>query len=313
MAVSERQHWSSHREVTSRWGIRLLLAVYRYGGRPVYWVLVCPVVFYYFLFASRARLASRDYLQRLSKDTPDQERKSGWWWSYRHFLSFAHCLLDKFTVWASGVDERMVQFPDRELFARLKRQKRGAVLLTSHLGNTEMCRALSAMCGNVRLNILVYTRHAEEFNRLLAQVNGRSKLELIQVSDLTPATAVMLSERVQDGELVVVAADRTPVGAGSRKVAVNFLGDSAMLPQGPFILAALLECPVYTLFCLREGRQYRVYLEPFGEQLKLPRNERQQALQRYAQQFADQLADYCRLAPLQWYNFYDFWEGSEDE
>lgn len=307
MTIPEQQHWSSQREVTSSWGVRLLLNVYRYGGRPTFLVLVCPVVFYYFLFARTARRASLDYLQCISKSTTGQLIKSNWWWSYRHFLSFALSLLDKFTAGLGGANEQTVQFPERGLFAELSQQKRGAVLLTTHLGNTEMCRALSSVCGGVRLNILVHTRHAKKFNKLLAKINGGHRIELIQVSKLTPATAVMLSERVQNGELVVVSADRTPIEGSSRKVTVNFLGEKAMFPQGPFILAALLKCPVYSLFCLRERRRHKVYIELFGEQLKLPRNGREQMLEIYAQQFADQLAHYCQLAPLQWYNFYDFW------
>lgn len=312
MGMSERRHWSAQREVTSSWGIRLLLGIYRFGGRPAFWVLACPVVFYYFLIARQARAASLNYLRRMAKNVDGSPLKANWWYSYRHFLNFAFSMLDKFAVWFGGVDERQVRFPDRELFVRLSERKRGAVLLTSHLGNTEVCRALSAQWAEVKLNILVHTRHAKEFNRLLAQVNGHRQVELIQVSRLTPATAVVLSEKVQNGELVVIAADRTPVEGSTRKVAVNFLGDKAWFPQGPFILAALLKCPVYSLFCLREGDGHRVYVEPFGEQLALSRSQRLPMLEGYAQKFADQLAHYCRIAPLQWYNFYDFWRGPEN-
>jgi len=45
----------------------------------------------------------------------------------------------------------------------------------------------------------------------------------------------------------------------------------------------------------------------FSEKITLNRKEREQDLQRYAQSFADALEQQCVKAPLQWFNFYDFW------
>ena len=307
----QREHWSTQQEIANPWGIRLLLFVYRYGGRPAFWLMACPVVFYYFLFAGKARRASRDYLQRLHEYSNGATPKSSWWWSYRHLLSFALNLLEKFVAWLGGVTEHSVAFPQREILYNLQQQQRGAVLFISHLGNTEMCRVLSMVNRGARLNILVHTRHAESFNKLLEKVNGHRRVELIEVTELNAATAAMLSERVANGELLAIAADRTPVGIAGRRITAEFLGRAAPFPQGPFILAALLKCPVYSLFCLRKQQGYQVYLEPFGEQLSLPRKHRQQALAGYAQQYADQLAHYCQMAPLQWYNFFNFWQQAD--
>ena len=51
-----------------------------------------------------------------------------------------------------------------------------------------------------------------------------------------------------------------------------------------------------------------LYCEPFDEQLVLPRKGREEALVRTAQRFATRLEHYVRLAPDNWFNFYDFWE-----
>jgi predicted LPLAT superfamily acyltransferase len=91
-------------------------------------------------------------------------------------------------------------------------------------------------------------------------------------------------------------------------VIADFLGHPAPFPQGPFVLAHLLECPVYLFFCLKEGERYRVHLEHFAERVILPRRERQSALAGYAQRYARRLEAYCQRAPLQWFNFFDFWQ-----
>jgi predicted LPLAT superfamily acyltransferase len=91
---------------------------------------------------------------------------------------------------------------------------------------------------------------------------------------------------------------------------VPFLGKVAPFPQGPYIIAALLECPVYTLFCLPDpsGAGHRVVFEKFADQVVLPKGRNKDAaLKRYAGAYADQLGELCRKQPLLWYNFFDFW------
>ncbi|MBV8653201.1 MAG: glycosyltransferase family 2 protein, partial [Alphaproteobacteria bacterium] len=76
----------------------------------------------------------------------------------------------------------------------------------------------------------------------------------------------------------------------------------------PYILAHLLGCPVYLLFCLREKGGYRLYFERFAERIELPRGPgRGEALAGHAGRYAGRLADLALLAPFQWYNFFDFW------
>jgi predicted LPLAT superfamily acyltransferase len=88
------------------------------------------------------------------------------------------------------------------------------------------------------------------------------------------------------------------------------LGEPARFPAGPFIIASLLQCPVYLVFGLfHRPNRYDLYCEPFAERVQLPRKTRQQALTTYAQKFADRLEHYCRLGPYNWFNFYDFWSS----
>jgi predicted LPLAT superfamily acyltransferase len=128
------------------------------------------------------------------------------------------------------------------------------------------------------------------------------------VTEITAATAQLLSDKIEAGELVIMAADRTPVSNRQRVAKVTFLGAEALFPQGPFILAGLLKCPVYTLFCLKQQGKYVIYFEPFSEVLKFPRNTRDQAMQQTIQRYADRLQAYCLKEPLQWFNFFDFWD-----
>ena len=57
------------------------------------------------------------------------------------------------------------------------------------------------------------------------------------------------------------------------------MGQPAPFPQGPFILASILRCPVVLIFALRQQGKLVLHCEPFADPLLLPRGERQQALQ----------------------------------
>jgi len=94
---------------------------------------------------------------------------------------------------------------------------------------------------------------------------------------------------------------------------VSFLGRPAPFSQGPYILGSLLECPVYTLFCLRHGGHHILDVEKFADRIDLPREGRQEVLDHYVGLFASRLETYARQCPLQWYNFFDFWNPRRKE
>ena len=117
----------------------------------------------------------------------------------------------------------------------------------------------------------------------------------------------MLRERVDRGEWVVIAADRIAIGARYKTVLTPFLGEDAQFPQGPFILAYLLQCPVYVAAAWRSGKTFRIAWHKLADQMILPRANRQAAITKYAGAYAQWLEKIVVNEPLQWFNFYDFW------
>ena len=311
---ASREHWSKLAERGSVLGLKTVFTCYRFlGERAARWLLY-PIVGYFFLTGRKARLASLDYLQRVR--CRSGMAAPGWCDSFRHMLCFAESGLDKLAAWLGELGSCQVDFPDRPELLKVIASGRGAVLIGSHLGNLEMIRALAVNERQAAVNAVVYTDHAQRFNEMLKQANADFGINLIQVSHLGPETAILLQEKVDRGELVVIVGDRTPPAAsGSGRISwVDFLGERAPFAQGPFILASLLDCPVYLCFCLREKRGnahgYRIHLERFAERIELPRRERLVRLEDYLQQYARRLEHYCLQAPEQWFNFYDFWQSS---
>ncbi len=305
-------HWAQLEERGVVWGMKFLLRIYLLLGRSVLQFFLYPVVSYYWLINKKARLASMDYLKRVKDFTGNQTIQLGYSGSYKHFICFANAIIDKLAAWSGDLTLDDVEYYGREQVIGHLQQGQGVLLLGSHLGNLEVCRVIAKLRKNITVNVLVHTRHAEKFNQVLNQYADNGSLNLIQVTEVNAATAMLLQDKIEAGELVIIAADRTPVSDHGRVAKAQFLGTEAAFPQGPFILALLLKCPVYTLFCLKQNDKQVVFFDHFSDPLNVPRKQRTAAIQQCVEDFAQRLQQYCIKQPLQWFNFYDFWQDGDE-
>jgi predicted LPLAT superfamily acyltransferase len=298
-------HWAAMGERGAWWGMRLVTLVYRLLSRPGSIALLWPVVTYFHLTSAAGRRHSLGFLARAraAQGLP----APSWWDGLRHHMSFAAKALDTFIAWADPERTGPIAVDGAEPLHRLAAEGRGALLSVSHLGNAELSRACLRMRFEKDINVLLHTRHAVRYNRLIRSVRPDAADHTIQVTDIGPETAIDLTERVERGEWIAIAGDRTPVEFNGRVSMVPFLGRDAPFSQGPYVLAALMGCPVYLMFCLREGEGHRVTFEPFAERIDLPRRGKDAALTELAARYARRLEFHCLRDPLQWYNFFDFW------
>jgi predicted LPLAT superfamily acyltransferase len=301
-----QQHWAYMAELGSSAGYRLMFLGYRLLGRWFFLLLLHPVTLYYLLSSSRARGYSRQYLQQLAL-FQHQPAHVPWSRLYAHFYAFGVSAIDKIAAWSGKIQRRDVVVHGEDRFQEILQSSRGAVFIGSHLGNLELCRALGEKGGRFRINAIVFNKNALKFQKIMRKASPDLEMNLIHVENMGIDTAILLKEKIDAGEIVIIVGDRTSVTNASRVFPVEFLGRKAPFAEGPFVLAGLLDCPVYLIFCLKEQGTYHVYLEHFASSLKFPRAERQARLTERVQQYAERLGYYCARAPLQWFNFFDFW------
>ncbi len=298
-------HWARLSERGLYWGLRFCSALYRLLGHRLSHAAIAPIVLFFYLTGAEQRRASREFLARAFA-ARGEARQPGFWSGYRHFLSFAGRALDSLAAWSGNLPPDHMDGDGADSLRQAMGDPRGAVIVVSHVGNIEVSRALIDPTIRRRLLVLVHTRHAANYNRVLCEINPETALNTFQVTGLDAATAVLLKERVDRGDWVVIAGDRVPV-SGERVSLAPFLGSPAPFPQGPYILAAVLECPLYTLFCQRESGRFRLTGRRLAERVILPRGQRQEALEGYVADFARSLEEQALRDPYQWYNFFDFW------
>ena len=316
----KRIHWSRQKEKGTYYGIKFMLGIYSVFGRTIFKILLSPVMFYYVLTASSIKKSSQIYLENLnayseSKGIPLPKGLS----TYAHLSSFAETILDKLAAWKGDYSPKNLIVHDADLIEEVKEKKKGIFILGSHLGNLELSRALSKRHRNIVVNALVFTKHSKQFNAVMKAINPNSDINIINVDTLGPETAMLLDDKIQNGEWVVIVGDRTSTSIESRSVWVDFLGKPAPFPQGPFLLASILKAPVYLLFALRDDHgktpYFNLHFEHFSDEIKLNRSDREKGLKQVIQQYAKRLEHYTFKAPLQWYNFFDFWKlsGKDDD
>lgn len=304
------KHWADHQERGNH--IALWLTRHLVSYCPV-WLLkpiVCVVVIYFYLTAPAARRNIAHYQQLLARTyselTHTLQTKGS---VFRQFYMFALSIVDRFAVWQGRIHyEDLVIHDIDNLYQDIDnplKNSLGQIFVCSHLGNIEICRALVKKHQHLVLNVLMHSAHAVKFNQALNEA-GASRIKVIQVTALDADMMMYLSECVNKGEWLAIAADRVPV-RGEKTITASFLGHEAYWPQGAWLMAGLLKVPVNTLYCLKEQGKYHLYLHRFVSRINWKRQKRDECIKQYVDCYAQQLASYCAKAPRQWFNFFDFW------
>lgn len=299
--------WFTIKEKGSVLGLKILIYIYKTLGRKVFLLVLHPVILYYVVFSKTLRKNSRQYWENLFA-YQNNTQKVKFRHIYSHVYQFAVCAIDKVACWTGDIKAQDVIFHNQELFNKIVNSGKGAIFISAHLGNLELCRAIGERISDVKINAIVFNKNALKFQKVLAKSNPQVNVNLLHVESMGADTAILLKDKIEQGEIIVIVGDRVPVHSQSRTQYADFLGKTAAFSEGPYILASILDCPSYLLFCIKQRNVYNIYFEAFYSSLKFPRAQRKRLLSKVIQQYADRLAFYCQKAPFQWFNFYDFWQ-----
>ena len=291
------QHWAEQNERGSKLSLNLTRLIVQYCPLWVIKLVTFFVVGYFFLTSRKARRNIRRYQQRLQQTFPQVNLPR--YPVFCHFLAFGEAITDRFAVWQKKIRySDLIDDDTDNVYQAIRSEGRGQILVCSHFGNIEICRALvdNKNHSNFKLNILVHNRHAQAFNESLEKA-GATSLPLIQVEDLDAAKMLELHERLERGEWIAIAADRVPV-RGDKTQKVNFLGAQASFPQGVWLMASLLKAPINTVFCVKKWGDYHLKLRHFSGPIEGCGKQRAENIEQAMQRYADLLAKECAENPL---------------
>ena len=290
--------WTRHRERGSVWLLRLMTAFSLTVGRRAGRVILYFIAMYFFLFAPRARRASRDYLRRALARRPRVRDR------FRQVMTFATTIHDRVYLLNDRFELFDITVAGEELMQERVRAGGGAFLVGAHLGSFEVTRAIGRRQPDLRVAMVAYEANARKINAMLAAINPRLAGETVTLGSLEAMLRVQ--QLLDEGVFVGMLGDRTPGGEATQ--VVDFLGAPARFPIGPMRLAALLGRQAILMVGVHcGGNRYRVVFEEIADFSRVGRGERESAIRAGVVRYARRLEAYCREYPYNWFNFFDFW------
>jgi predicted LPLAT superfamily acyltransferase len=268
-------------------------------GRRAGRVVLHLIAAYFLLFAPASRRASGNYLRRALARPPT------WRDLYRHFFTFAATIHDRVYLVNRRFELFDFEVHGEDTLRRLLAGGKGVFLMGAHLGSFEVIRALGRKHTDLRVAMVMHRDNAQKINAMLAVINPEAVQDIIGLGHTD--SMLKLRARLDEGCAVGMLADRTP--GSDTLYPVQILGSSANLPGGPFRVAALLQRPVVFMTGLYlGGNRYAIHFDPLADFSTVARGERDAALEAAITRYAALLDQYCRRAPYNWFNFFDFWQ-----
>jgi predicted LPLAT superfamily acyltransferase len=297
----QKAAWLANEERGTITAIRFLVALCNLAGRGVARAFVSVLMVYYTIFAVQGRRASRAFLSEV------HGRRASWLDAYRHLRTFGLVTLDRVFLLQGKHQLFELKSHGAEHLTRLGEEKRGALLLGAHVGSFEAMRARADGRG-LDVRVLAYLGNAQKINQVFAALSPEMMARIIQLGSMD--SLIRAKEALDQGAILAMLGDRT--GLNDKITYVDFMGQKAPFPTGPFLLSSALRCPVFLVFGIYRGKnRYELFCEPFAERIVLPRKEREAALNRYVQAYAARLESIAREHPLNWFNLYNFWHPTQ--
>ena len=291
--------WLRQQERSNLAILKLMVWISLTFGRAIGRIVLYGIAAYFVLFSPKARRFSRNYLHRAL------DRWAEWSDGFRHVFSFASTIHDRIYLLNDRFDLFDIEVIGAEAVNEAARNHPGALLIGAHLGSFEVLRAVGRGREGLKVAMLMYEENARKINTTLEAINPAASEDIIPLGRMD--SMLQARDKLDAGYAVGMLADRSL--SDDATIDCDFLGEKAAFPLGPWRMAAMLRRPVFFMTGLYlGGNRYRLHFEPLADFTDTPREERDAAIRAAMQHYADRLTHYCRQAPYNWFNFFDFWQ-----
>ncbi|MBB1551502.1 MAG: lipid A biosynthesis acyltransferase [Prevotella sp.] len=221
------------------------------------------------------------------------------WYTYVNHCLFAQVVVDRFAVFAGK--RFKLDIDGYEYFQQLELETKGFVILSSHIGCYEVA-GYSLISKSKRFNALVFGGEKATVMKGRQEALSEHNIRMIPVRE-DMSHLFIVNEALSNNEIMSMPADRI---VGSAKVVkVNFFGETASLPAGPFSVTTMNGLDALAVNVMKiSAKRYKVYVTRLSYDTQAPRKQQMQQL---ANCYVEELERRVRQYPSQWFNFYDFW------
>lgn len=274
--------------------LRLAVWLARGLGRPFSRALLVPVCLGFMMCRPDARAASRGYLTRVLS------RPARWHEVLRHVLTFGTAVLDRVYLLNDEARHFDITIHGETVVENLLAQGSGCLLFGAHHGSFEVLRLVGRNQPDLKVSLAMYEATGRKIGAALNAINPQLAPNIIGLG--RPGAMLQIRDCLEQGGFVGMLADRTLPGDVTTRV--DFLGAPAAFPTGPARLVGLLRPPVVLMVGLyRGGNRYEIHFERLAEAGWTGDDATAALIAHYVAR----LEHYCRMAPYNWFNFFDFW------
>jgi predicted LPLAT superfamily acyltransferase len=266
------------------------------GVFPAYFLLRF-VALYYFLFSIKSTRAIYYYFNcRLGYGKASSLLKV-----YSNYYQFGQSLIDKVIVMSGIKNPFTFNFDGENYLNQIVKDGKGGILLSAHIGNWEAAGHLLHRL-DTSVNVVMFDGEDEQIKNYLEGVTGKRNLKTIVIrNDLSHI--FQINEALMNNELVCMHADRFL--EGNRTISYPFLRKEAQFPLGPFLIAGKFKVPVTFVFAMKESNTHYHFFATPPKQYSLQKNN---APDNMLADFVMEMENKVKCYPLQWYNYYNFWQ-----
>lgn len=294
-----RPEWMQLRERSNLFWLRTIVWIALTIGRPAARALLYPITAYFLVFSQRSRAASRQYL------TTVMGSPVGWPAIFRHYHTFAETILDRVFVYTGRHAFLKPTVQGFSLLEDCLAGGRGCILVGAHLGGVDLLRTMGIVDKGLSIRALMYPENASRILQILRSLNPSLCADIIALGHAD--SLIDVQEALDAGSFIALLGDRSI--REEKRVRCRFFGVQAWFPEAPVRLARLFGVPLVMFACLHRGNAaYEVHfelLEDFRQDSSATNRE-------IIQCYAGHLERFCRSAPFNWFNFYDFWDHAPD-
>ena len=262
--------------------------------------------FAYAAWASKARVARRNYASILGT-TPDDPRVNRLARRcFRHFALYVAEMIDV-QGWDTETVLDSLDIEGEHHFAEAEALGKGIIFVSGHMGSAEIAASIVLLRG-YRVTSVIAGRYPGFVGDWIYACRKRMGVTLLPAS----RSGMSLVRKLRQREMVALVVDAGVSGGDG--ITVNFFGRQTVFPAGPARLARLSGAPiVFGLAVRRAGgrpiagtsKRFHVYVEPPILPDRTLSGE--EDARRVTQEIASTFERYVRRFPDQWYVFRDMW------
>ncbi len=283
-------------------GYKIFVLTLKYLGLSFAYFILLFVAFYFFLFSRKSSKFNYHYFRHILNYSWLKSK----WNIYRNYFTFGQVLLDKFAILGGLKGKFTYNFDGEHHLRSMVENKTGGIIVNAHIGNFEIAGQLLERL-NSRINVLMLDAEHQRIKNLVSDVLVNKDVNIIPIqSDYSHI--IPISEALINKELIAMAGDRFI--QESKVFELDFMGQKALFPSGPFYLAARFGVPVTFAFAMKESKTHYHFFATAPEIVKRFKNpeEQEQELRKFVIKYTKEFERILKMYPLQWFNYYQFWK-----